>query len=200
MNGVVISKSDLTKADNIALNEQQLQFILQKTPSRFIKQRPAKGGGSWNYVDVAYVQKSLNLMFGWDWDFEILDEKVLIEANEVVVKGRLTCRTNGITIVKTQYGNKDIIFKRDSKIPLSIGNDLKSAASDSLKKCASLIGIAQDVFAPDSFKEIIVEETIKDIALLLSRCKNKDDVNKVWSSLSETEQSQYYNLFNNFTL
>ncbi len=194
---ILISKSELSKTEVNTLNEAQLQFILKKTPQKFIKERPAKGGGKWKYVSGAYVQKCLNLMFGWDWDFEILDEKVLTEAGEVIVKGRLTCRTNGKIITKTQYGNKDIIFKKETKIPLSIGNDLKSAATDSLKKCASLIGIAQDVFAPDDFKEVFIEEANKkDVALMLSNCNNSDELKMLWDSLSESEQNIYKNLFN----
>jgi hypothetical protein len=194
---ILISKSELSKTEVNTLNEAQLQFILKKTPQKFIKERPAKGGGKWKYVSGAYVQKCLNLMFGWDWDFEILDEKVLSEAGEVIVKGRLTCRTNGKIITKTQYGNKDIIFKKETKIPLSIGNDLKSAATDSLKKCASLIGIAQDVFAPDDFKEVFIEEANKkDVALMLSNCNNSDELKMLWDSLSESEQNIYKNLFN----
>lgn len=193
---VLISKSELSKTEVNTLNEAQLQFILKKTPQKFIKERPAKGGGKWKYVSGAYVQKCLNLMFGWDWDFEILDEKVLTEAGEVIVKGRLTCRTNGKIITKTQYGNKDIIFKKETKIPLSIGNDLKSAATDSLKKCASLIGIAQDVFAPDDFKEVFIEEANKkDVALMLSNCNNSDELKMLWDSLTESEQNVYKNLF-----
>lgn len=96
-------------------------------------------------------------MFGWDWSFEILDEKIMIEAKEVVVKGKLTCRSNEKTIVKMQYGNKDIIFKRGSDIPLSIGNDLKSAATDALKKCASEIGIAADIYNKQDFNEVKVD-------------------------------------------
>jgi len=42
------------------------------------------------------------------------------------------------------------------RIPLSIGNDLKSAATDCLKKCASEIGIASDIYNKDEFREVKV--------------------------------------------
>jgi actin-like ATPase involved in cell morphogenesis len=88
-------------------------------------------------------------MFGWDWDFEIMDEKIM--HGEVIVKGKLTCRSNGKEIIKMQYGNKDIMYKKlqqgeTERQPLSIGNDLKSAATDALKKCAAEIGIAADIY------------------------------------------------------
>ena len=98
------------------------------------------------------------MLFGWNWDFEIISEQILTEAGEVIVKGKLTCRSNGNTIVKMQYGNKDIMFKKGTQIPLSIGNDLKAAATDALKKCAAEIGIAQDVYAPQDFKDVEVVE------------------------------------------
>lgn len=157
----LISAKELSMVENNSLNPKQLDTLLKRTPAKYIKTRPAKGGGTWEYVSGGYVKKCLNLMFGWDWDFEIVDEKIMIESREVVVKGRLTCRSNGHTIVKMQYGNKDIIFKKGSDIPLSIGNDMKSAATDALKKCASEIGIAADIYNKEEFKEIRVEQNDK---------------------------------------
>lgn len=164
MNDLALVKAeDLSLVDNNSLNEGQLKILLKKTPKQYIKQRPAKGGGQWNYVTGGYVRKVLNMLFGWDWDFEILDEKILIEAREVVVKGRLTCRSNGRTIIKTQYGNKDIICKRGTDTPLSIGNDLKAAATDALKKCAAEIGIAADVYNAEDFKEVKVRTELDEL-------------------------------------
>jgi hypothetical protein len=175
----LVKAEDLSFVENNSLNEKQLSHILKKTPTQYVKTRPAKGGGNWDYVTGGYVKKCLNLMFGWDWDFEILDEKVMF--NEAIVKGRLTCRSNGKTIIKMQFGNKDIMYKKQTqeqvskgleKIPLSIGNDLKAAATDCLKKCASEIGIASDIYNKEDFREVRVdmtsdEEKLTEIKLLL---------------------------------
>lgn len=159
----LISAEDLSLVEHNNLNANQLALILKKTPKQYVHQRPAKGGGNWDYVTGGYVKKCLNLMFGWDWDFEILDEKII--HGEAIVKGKLTCRSNGQTIVKMQFGNKDIMYKKQSaeeiskgleKVPLSIGNDLKSASTDCLKKCASEIGIASDIYNKEDFREIKV--------------------------------------------
>lgn len=155
----LVSAEDLSLAGVNNLNEKQLAFILKKTPKQYVHKRPAKGGGEWEYVTGGYVQKVLNLMFGFDWSFEIMDEKIL--HGEAIVKGKLTCNSGGKSIVKMQYGNKDIIFKKASKEgeerqPLSIGNDLKAAATDSLKKCAAQIGIAADIYNKLDFKEVNV--------------------------------------------
>lgn len=159
----LINASDLSLVENNSLNDKQLKQILQRTPQRYVHQRPAKGGGTWDYVTGGYVKKCLNLMFGWDWDFEILDEKIL--HGEAIVKGKLTCRSNGKTIVKMQFGNKDIMYKKQNaddiskgleKTPLSIGNDLKAASTDCLKKCAAEIGIAADIYNKEDFNEVRV--------------------------------------------
>jgi len=137
-----------------------LFFKLNPLKRTFIanKEYP-KGGGTWEYVTGGYVKKCLNLMFGWDWSFEIMDEKILF--GEAIVKGKLTCNSNGKQIIKMQFGNKDIMYKRDvdkdgNRIPLSIGNDLKAAATDCLKKCAAEIGIAADIYNKEDFTPIIV--------------------------------------------
>ena len=122
----LIKKEDLSLVEDNSLNSKQLQQILKRTPRQYLKTRPAKGGGVWTYVTGGYIKKCLNLMFGWDWDFEIIDER--IHGKQVVVKGRLSCRSNGKTIVKMQYGGKDIMFRKDSEDYLDIANDFKAAA------------------------------------------------------------------------
>lgn len=154
---VKIEAKDLALVDNNSLNDKQLKLLLKRTPSQYVKKRPAKGGGTWDYVSGGYVRKVLNLMFGWDWDFEVVSEQVA--GGQVIVKGRLTCRVNGRSIVKMQYGCKEIMYKRGTTDPLNLGNDFKAAATDSLKKCAAEIGVAADVYNKDDFKEIDVQPT-----------------------------------------
>jgi len=159
-----ISKEDLAKVKDFnLLNADQLNFLFKETPKAHIYERPAKGGGVWKYVTGTRVNKVLNLMFGWNHDFIIDKFDVNMEAKQVIVLGRLVVRTNGQEIIKTQFGRADIKFKsakdeRGNKIKtnetLDLGNDLKAAATDSLKKCASLIGIASDIYAPNEFKAI----------------------------------------------
>jgi len=155
-----ISPKELALVDDNVLNAKQLQWIFKRTPQQYIKARPAKGGGSWNYVSGSYVRKVLNLMFGFDWSFEILEQHVM--HGEAIVKGKLTCTSNGRTIVKMQFGNKDIMCKKGTDTPLSIGNDLKAAATDALKKCAAELGIAADVYNPLEFREINVDTSLED--------------------------------------
>lgn len=171
----LVSEAEMSLIQYNVLNAGQLQLLHKETPAKYVRERPAKGGGKWKYISGGYVKKTLNLMFGFNWDFEILEQLIL--HGECIVKGRLTVRTNGVVIVKTQFGNKDIVYKKlqegeTERQPLSIGNDLKSASTDALKKCASELGIGADIYNKEEFEsfQIISEEeeenklqTLKDL-------------------------------------
>lgn len=183
-NLALISPDDLSLVDNSSFNALQLKQILKKTPTQYVKKRPAKGGGQWEYVTGGYVRKCLNLMFGFDWSFEIISEKVMY--GEAIVKGKLTCNSNGKTIVKMQFGNKDIMYRKQTdltakKIPLSIGNDLKAAATDCLKKCAAEIGIAADIYNKEDFREVKVDVSVIDVNDLKELFESKKE------ALTETD-------------
>ena len=133
------------------LDEAQVDFLLQRTPKHEIKMRQGRGGLQFAYVEHGYVTERLNMVFGFNWDFEIIDKQIL--EDEVIVEAKLTVRTpKGQTIVKTQFGGADI--KRHASgpkmgRPLSIADDYKAAGSDALKKCASLLGIGLDLYGRD---------------------------------------------------
>lgn len=140
------------------LSEAQLAFISQKTPKQFIKTRPGPAGLKLSYVEVGYVISVLNQVFGFDWDFQILDQQ--IGKKQVWVRGELTVRVRDHSIIKGQYGGADIKYKQSipsaaaaegnrAGQPISVADDLKAAASDCLKKCASMLGVAGDVYWRD---------------------------------------------------
>ena len=200
----LVEPEDLSFVENNSMNASQLKFILKRTPEQYIKERPAKGGGKWQYVTGGYVKKCLNLMFGWDWDFEILEDKILHD--EAIVKGRLTCRSNGKTIIKTQYGNKDVIYRKQTdptqpRIPLSIGNDLKAAATDCLKKCAAEIGIAADIYNAEDFREVNVNtddkitlENLRELLELKSDALSVTELKDAKRIVNNNEENSFIKL------
>jgi len=139
------------------IKDNQLMWMVQKTPPQHIHKRVAKGGGTWNYVTGAYVRQVLNYVFGWMWDFEIKNHGR--EDNHIWVLGRLVVKDKADNqIIKEQFGRAEVKFKRGSKEPLDFGNDLKAAATDAMKKCASAFGIASDVYNENEFAMIQKED------------------------------------------
>lgn len=189
------------------LSQEQLMFILQKTPQKHIQKRKGKGGGEFDYVSGVFVKKVLNHVFAWNWDFKILSREIL--KSEVIVHGQLTVRIREQgqqeiqTIVKEQFGTKDIAFFGTSHTrkgePVSIGNDLKAAATDALKKCASELGIASDVFGKNEFKDIVGEIKAEDkkneyslvaMKTQILNAKTVAEVEKVWSTLTDSQKAK----------
>lgn len=143
------------------VSSQQLIKIVQKTPAQHVYTRPGKGGQKFSYVTGNYVVKVLNFVFGWNWDFEVLAHGK--EGGQVWVQGKLTVKSpKGETISKTQFGRAEIKILKSTKEMLDFGNDLKGATTDALKKCASLLGIASDVYGKMEYKQeanVEVKET-----------------------------------------
>jgi hypothetical protein len=136
---------------NVSLPQQltsaQINFLTRKTPQEFVKQRAGPGGTKLDYVEVGYVIDLLNQAFGWDWDFRIIEQQ--IGKKQVWVRGELSVRFSDHVVTKAQYGGTNIKVNRTTGEPVGIADDLKAAASDSLKKCASLLGVAGDVYFRD---------------------------------------------------
>jgi len=122
-------------------------LVLGETPSEVIASRPGRGKQTFDYVPIAWFIQQLNLIFEHQWDFEILDHEVLEKIKQIWVKGRLTVRgPNGLVVTKTQYGGSAIKYNTQGFI-IDLADDLKSASSDCLKKCATLLGMAWDVYS-----------------------------------------------------
>jgi hypothetical protein len=101
------------------------------------KTRPGQHGKTVTYVDVATVLQRLHEACEVV-TFEVLRHEIL--EDEVVVVGRLSA--DGV--VNVDFGCSSIT--RDvSGMPVSIGDDLKAASSDCIKRCARLLGCPLDL-------------------------------------------------------
>ncbi len=194
---LLVSPSDLLMAKSPFTAEQLNQFY-SKTPADKIKQRKAKGGGTWDYVETGYVIDTLNRVFGYMWSFEVqtsIEEAAKISSSGTcVVKGRLTVYVDGHALVKEQFGRCECKKKRDSGEFLDFGNDMKGAASDALKKCASELGLFRDVYSKDDVIDLNVVEddekkSILDAAIIeaqekLRKSKNIEELKANFCSLT----------------
>ncbi len=150
---ITYSKEELSKAESF-LNEDQLTFMLTPTPKQYVMKGEFPNGDPYEYVEGTYIKKVLNIMFGWNWDFEVREWKAV--GKSVVVLGRLTVKGGIETVIKEQFGG----FSSDADVP---GADVyKAAATDALKKCASEIGIASDIYSGSEVKNITVVKTKKE--------------------------------------
>lgn len=139
------------------VSERQVLRLVQKTPANLIRQRKGRGGMTFDYVPGSYFKKVLNFTFGWNWDFQIVNQSCegLGETwGQVITHGRLTVKDDrGHQIIKEDFGKADIKYLKNTKTPMDLGNDYKASATDALKRCAVQLGIAGDVYSPSEFKQ-----------------------------------------------
>lgn len=104
--------------------------------------RDLRGGVELEYVTGEQVTTRLNDELGFlNWSFRILEHGIHAEADECWVLGELTVTLEGRTVSRQQFGSQKVKRSRASGTPMDIGFDLKGAATDALKKCASLVGV-----------------------------------------------------------
>jgi len=157
--------------------------ILEKEfePSQ-IKRRKGPFNEEFDYIETADVIRRLNTAFDGEWSFEIVEHQQLCD--EVVVLGKLTAQ--GIS--KMQFGSHKITKSKKDGEPVQIGFDLKSAASDCLKKVSTHFGVALHLYSetvadeasnpekknsmtPSQSEETISKEKLTEIKKLRTKLK-----------------------------
>lgn len=151
--------------DDLFSTVRALQIIQSPTNPAWIKTR-GKGKNALDYVSGDTVTRMLNKAFNYKWSFQVLDTRVVPSVDKVYkdfktnketvtpqnpvvqVLGRLTVPGWGI---REQWGSQ----------PLQGGADVqehafKSAATDAMKKCASMFGVFLDLYGADGVNELKV--------------------------------------------
>ncbi|HHT9126716.1 MAG TPA: Rad52/Rad22 family DNA repair protein [Candidatus Brocadiia bacterium] len=105
-----------------------------------VRQRKGAFGDVLDYVEGHTVIRKLNDAFDGKWSFEVIDHKILDE--EAVVLARL--KVDGIS--KMQFGSSKITRSKEDNAQVSIGDDLKAATTDALKKAATHFGVGLHLY------------------------------------------------------
>ena len=105
-----------------------------------IRQRKGRNG-MLDYVEGHSVIHRLNEALDGAWSFEIMQHE--IREDEVLVLAKLTAE--GIT--KMNFGVSQVTRERESGALVSLGDDLKAAGTDALKKCATFFGVGLHLYA-----------------------------------------------------
>ena len=106
-----------------------------------VRTRKGGHGQTFSYVEAAEIVKRLNEGLDSEWSFEIVQHE--IRDTEVIVIGKLTTGS----IVKTAFGGSSITVSRETGAVVNVADDLKSAATDALKKAATLLGVGLHLYS-----------------------------------------------------
>ncbi|MBI5611370.1 MAG: hypothetical protein HY902_21035 [Deltaproteobacteria bacterium] len=114
------------------MTPEQLRVLTR--PFDDVKTRPGRSGQPLQYIEGHQVVARLNEALGGSWSFKVLEHQVT--ETEVVVLGELQAGE----LIKQAFGGAEVTRTRDGKL-VSLADDLKSAATDALKKAATLLGV-----------------------------------------------------------
>ena len=107
-----------------------------------IRQREGSFGKTLDYLETHTVINRLNEALGGNWSFHIVDHVVREDLSEVIVIGKLVAED----VVKMQIGSASLKRHRQTGELVSLGDDLKAAASDALKKAATMLGVGLQLY------------------------------------------------------
>ena len=120
------------------MDTEKLRLLTR--PFSDIKSRPGRNGQAIQYVEGHAIVQRLNEALGGDWSFKVLEHDV--REGEVIVLGELRAGD----LVKQAFGGSEVTRTRDGKV-VSLADDLKSAATDALKKASTLLGVALQLYS-----------------------------------------------------
>ena len=123
-----------------------------------IKQREGNFGKKLDYIEGHVIIQRLNDAFEAKWSFSILKHEILKETDEVVVLGELRSGD----VIKTQFGSSRITRNRETGDSISLADDFKAAATDSIKKCATLLGVGLSLYNSEKLGRQNNSERTKD--------------------------------------
>jgi hypothetical protein len=117
---------------NYAMEDAVLKLLEEPFDAAQVRTRPGRGGIELKWVDARTVAARLDSVLGlsgWDWHIE--------RQQDGVVLGTMTIRLpSGATVVRQDWGY----------MTGGSGEDLKEAASDCLRRCASLFGVGRYLY------------------------------------------------------
>lgn len=112
-------------------------------PSR-VKSRAGGQGMTFDYIGTEHAIQLLNEAFDYAWDSRVVEHEILADGSLAIALVEIKVWDEaGSPIVKQQFGSCNINRGVDP------GAALKGAASDGLKKCASQLGVALELYLDD---------------------------------------------------
>jgi recombination DNA repair RAD52 pathway protein len=198
------------------ISNKAKKVITRPIPDQLVKQRTGGGNKSLSYLSGQTVIDMLNEAFNYMWNWETEKEwiqnsidkfnprydKEPIPQNPVAhVKGKLTVfieqeKGQVFSLSKTGYGSKSIMGSQSDQESI-----FKAAATDALKKSASLLGIGLELYRDEEEQAYFLELNFEDpwSEKMLNEFKNERDYIKEFMSSNSLEIKDINKLVSDFS-
>lgn len=171
------------------MSNSDIQNLLNEPFPKEVERTLKKSGVYLTYIPVSEVITRLNKVFGFDgWSYEILKcERDALDPDFVVAHVRMSVhgKDNINSVSKDGFGGQKIKRTKTGEI-VDLGDEMKGAVSDALKKAAQALGIGLYLARSEESMEIEAEMSIDpEVDLLwvefvqLSKSLNQDNKNSL---------------------
>lgn len=141
------------------------EILERPFPPEAIQTRPS-AHGPLSYVATWRFIQRLNETYGGAWTFEIAGHEVRDDV--VLVVGKLIAPD----CTKMAFGSAVIAKRKDSNEVVDLGDSVKAAASDALKKCCSLLGLGLHLWADGAMDNPASDASADGHAIMHSAATN----------------------------
>jgi hypothetical protein len=146
--------------------------ILQKLSEPFpreVERSLTKGGTSLTYIPVSEVITRLNTVLGIEnWSYEVRDcHRDAVDSDWAIAHVRLTAVIDSNVVYKDGFGGQKIKRMKNGD-PVDLGDEMKGAVSDALKKAAQALGVGLYLARSDESLQLeqeVAEEEALDPAI-----------------------------------
>jgi len=174
---IVVDQQMLDATDSVrqAITKKHKKVSRIKTPKPFVKKKMGL-----DYVEFSYMREVADKEYpGWSWTIE---KSEVLGSEAYVVHGRITWYDEGIWRKADMVAAHRIQKKRGTNEFVDIGNDVKSANTDCIKKAFNMyLNIADDVY----------RNQVEDVSL---SDEQKNDILLIASEISEEKMEQIHDL------
>ena len=162
-NNVIVVDEQMLQATDIirqAITKKHKKVSRIKTPKPFIKKKMGL-----DYVEFSYMRDVADKEFpGWSWTIEKTE---VLGSEAYVVQGRLTWYDEGLWRKADMVAAHRIQKKRGTNEFVDIGNDVKAANTDCIKKAFNMyLNIADDVYRNQVEDLSLTDEQANDILVV----------------------------------
>ncbi|MGQ4893398.1 MAG: Rad52/Rad22 family DNA repair protein [Candidatus Njordarchaeia archaeon] len=171
----------MQQVEEKTMNGEICQKLVEPFPSGVIRKKSIERNGKeviLDYIPGNHVIERLNEAFQGNWTFKVIDKIIDKESLQIAVLGQLAVEDSGKTITKEQWGASHITLNRYGNF-LSLGDDLKVATTDSLKKCATLLGVGLYLY-----DEVYVQDTVEEVQPPVSQ----EQAEQIRSAIKQDEE------------
>jgi hypothetical protein len=163
-----------------------------------------KGGASLIYIPISEVINRLNKVLGVEsWSYEVVGWQQL--GTSIVAHVRVTAMIEGVLVTRDGVGGQLIKLSKKTGEPIDIGDELKGAVSDALKKAVQTMGVGLYLARSEEAMEVeqvmesemVVEQVAQVDPAIAEKWDNFVGISKKLSADQKEKLNDYWNSYSN---